>query len=275
MTDNEKLSSKEYWDEILKEANLPLRVNKKQYSPWLINSFFKDFISEDKYKTLLEVGSGSSAWLPFLAEEYNLRVSGLDYSEIGCKICEENLKMQRIIFDEIICEDVFKWDSGKRYDIIISLGVIEHFENPGDILKIISRHLNDNGLIITIVPNLSGISGKLTRIFLPEVYRIHKIISKSYLKELHETAGFECLKNDYTGFFYPMIIPWSVKTNGIFFKKGSFIRKVILKILELKNAVITKILRAAEVRFSSQYFSPFVIYTGKIRAKEKFILTDE
>ena len=265
MTDNKKLSSKEYWDDVLKEANLPLEVNKKQYSPWLINSFFKDFIVEDKVKTLLEVGSGSSAWLPFLAEEYNLRVSGLDYSEIGCKICEENLKMLGINFDEIICEDVFKWDSGKRYDIIISFGVIEHFENPEDILKIICRHLNEDGLIITIVPNLLGISGKLIKTFLPDVYVIHKIISKNHLKELHEKAGYECLKNDYTGFFYPLVIPWSVKTNGLFFKKGSLMRKVALKMLELTNAVCTKILRAAKIRFSSQYFSPFVIFVGKIK----------
>jgi 2-polyprenyl-3-methyl-5-hydroxy-6-metoxy-1,4-benzoquinol methylase len=265
MTDNEKLSSKDYWDDVLRQANLPLLVNKKQYSPWLINSFFRDYITGGNFKTLLEVGSGSSAWLPFLAQEYNLRVSGLDYSEIGCKICEENLKLLGVNYDEIICEDVFKWDSGKKYDIIISFGVIEHFENPGDILKIIRKHLNENGIIITIVPNLLGISGKLTRIFLPDVYLIHKIISKDNLKQLHETAGYDCLKNDYTGFFYPMIIPWSVKTNGIFFKKGSAMRKIILKILELKNALITKILRGAKIHMSSQYFSPFVIFVGRYK----------
>jgi 2-polyprenyl-3-methyl-5-hydroxy-6-metoxy-1,4-benzoquinol methylase len=265
MTDKDKLSSKEYWDDVLKKANLPLIVNKKQYSPWLINTFIEEFINNNQYKTLLEVGSGSSAWLPFLSNEYKLKVSGLDYSEIGCKICEQNLKMLGVNFDEIICEDVFKWENGKKYDIIISFGVIEHFENPGEILKIIHRHLNVNGLIITIVPNLLGISGKLTRIFLPDVYLIHKIISKSYLKDLHETTGFKCLKNDYTGIFYPMIIPWSVKTTGFFFKTGSTRRKIFLKILELVNALITKFLRVLKIRLSSQYFSPFVIFVGRIK----------
>jgi 2-polyprenyl-3-methyl-5-hydroxy-6-metoxy-1,4-benzoquinol methylase len=265
MIGDEKLSSREYWDDILKEVNLPIRVNKKQYSPWLINSFIRDFISAEKYKTLIEVGSGSSSWLPFLAEEYGLNVSGLDYSEIGCRICEENLKILGINFEEIICQDIFKWDSSKKYDIIISFGVIEHFENPGEILKIMHQHLNEGGLIVTIVPNLLGISGKLTKIFLPEVYNIHKIISKGYLEELHETSGYICLKNDYTGFFYPMIIPWGVKTTGILFKKGTTRRKITLKLLELTNAVITKILRAAKVRLSSQYFSPAVIYVGTIK----------
>jgi 2-polyprenyl-3-methyl-5-hydroxy-6-metoxy-1,4-benzoquinol methylase len=269
MASNEKLSTKEYWDDVLREANLPLKVHKKQYSPWLINSFIKDSVLSGRYKSLMEIGSGSSAWLPFLAEEYNLLVSGLDYSEIGCKICEENLKIQGIRFEEIICKDVFKWDSGKKYDIIISFGVIEHFENPEDILKIIHDHLSDDGLIVTIVPNLLGISGKLTKLFLPDVYQIHKIISKESLYKLHSESGFECLKNDYTGFFYPMIIPWSVKTNGIFFKKGSLLRKVVMKILELKNALSTKILRGLKISVSSEYFSPFVIYTGKLKNSEK------
>jgi 2-polyprenyl-3-methyl-5-hydroxy-6-metoxy-1,4-benzoquinol methylase len=265
MADSEKLSSKEYWDNVLKSATLPLQVNKKQYSPWLINSFFREFIVRENYRTLIEVGAGSSAWLPFLAKEYNLRVSGLDYSEPGCRICEENLKILGIDYDEIICQDLFKWHSGNKYDIIISLGVIEHFENPGEILKIFSHHLNENGLIITVVPNLLGISGRLTRIFLPEVHQIHKIISKFLLRELHETSGYETLKNDYTGFFYPMIIPWSVKTDGFFLKKDSTRRKITLKILELINAVVTKALRTFRVSISSRYFSPFVIYAGKIK----------
>jgi 2-polyprenyl-3-methyl-5-hydroxy-6-metoxy-1,4-benzoquinol methylase len=263
MNDKDKLSSKEYWDEVLKKANLPVMVSLKQYSPWLINSFFRKFIQAGNYKTLIEVGSGSSAWLPFLAQEYNLEVSGLDYSETGCKICEENLKMLGINFDEIICEDVLKWDSGKKYDIIISFGVVEHFENPGEILKIMHSHLAENGLIITIVPNLLGISGKLTKYFLPDVYGIHKIISRNYLKKLHEISGYECLKNDYTGFFYPVVIPWSVKTTGFFFKKGSLRRKLTMRIIELINAFITRLLRTTKIRFSSQYFSPFVICIGK------------
>jgi 2-polyprenyl-3-methyl-5-hydroxy-6-metoxy-1,4-benzoquinol methylase len=262
--DSKKLSSREYWDNVLQSASLPLQVNKKQYSPWLINSFFRDIIINENYRTLIEIGAGSSAWLPFLAKEYNLKVSGLDYSEPGCRICEENLKILGIDYDEIIWEDLFKWQSGKKYDITISLGVIEHFENPEDILKILSSHLNQNGLIITVVPNLMGISGRLTRMFLPDVYRIHKLISKDSLRDLHESCGYKTLKNDYAGFFYPLIIPWQVKTDGFLFKKDTARRRVTLKIIELINALITKTLLTFRVNVSSLYFSPFIIYAGKI-----------
>lgn len=265
MDDNKKLSLKEYWDEVLREKKLPFKVKLKQYSPWLINSFFSEIVKNGEFKTLIEVGAGSSAWLPFLSEEYNLKVSGLDYSEIGCKLCEENLRLSEINYDEVICADVLNWRSDRKYDIIISLGVIEHFETPEEILGILHSHLNKNGIVITVIPNLLGISGKLTRRFLPEVYGIHKVISRKQLTEMHENSGYKCIKADYTGFFYPLIIPWANKSDGLFFRKGTVLRKITLKMIELKNMVITKLLRAAKVRKSSEYFSPFIIYVGKIK----------
>jgi 2-polyprenyl-3-methyl-5-hydroxy-6-metoxy-1,4-benzoquinol methylase len=266
MDENKKLSEKEYWDEVLKKKKLPFRVKMKQYSPWLINSFFSEIIKNGKFRTLIEVGAGSSAWLPFLSQEYNLEVSGLDYSEIGCKLCEENLKMSGIKYNEVICSDIFNWQSDKKYDIVISLGVIEHFDNPEEILGILRNHLNQNGILITVVPNFMGLSGKLTRCFLPGVSAIHKVISRKQLTEMHENSGYKCIKADYTGFFYPFVIPWASKSDGILFRKGTLLRNIVLKIIEIKNVFITKLLRAARVSRSSEYFSPFIIYVGKIKS---------
>lgn len=261
-TETDRLSTKDYWDSILGGARLPLSVNRKQYSAWLIDSFFRDFILKGNYRTLLEAGAGSSAWLPYLAKEYHLKVSGIDYSEPGCRICEENLKLQGIDYGEIICADIFNWKDDSKYDIIISLGLIEHFENPGEVLKIAADHLNQSGLIITVIPNLTGLNGTITRLFMPEVYGIHKKISADGLRQLHEETGFRTLKCGYTGLFYPMMIPWQVKKEGFFFREGSRMRKITLKTIELKNALITKVLRFMKLRPSSAYFSPFIIYCG-------------
>ncbi|HOK75614.1 MAG TPA: class I SAM-dependent methyltransferase [Bacteroidales bacterium] len=265
--EEKRLSTKEYWDSILEGARLPLSVNRKQYSAWLIDGFFREYILEGNYRTLLEAGAGSSAWLPYLAREYNLKVSGIDYSEPGCRICEENLKLQGIDYGEIICSDIFRWKDHKKYDIVISLGLIEHFENPGEVLKIAGEHLNPSGMIITVIPNLMGLNGKITRFFMPDVYNIHKKISASELRNLHEERGFRTLNCGYTGMFYPMIIPWQVKKDGFFFREGSRMRKITLKTLEMKNALITKMLRLMRIRPSSAFLSPFIIYCG-IAAQE-------
>ena len=124
MDNVEKLSNIEYWDSVLKNARLPLLVKTKHYSTWLLNNFFAKSIEAGNYKTLMEVGAGSSAWLPFLAKEYNLVVSCLDYSEVGCRLCEENLNIQKIEFQDILNKDLLDWNDHRKYDVLVSFGVI-------------------------------------------------------------------------------------------------------------------------------------------------------
>jgi len=71
-------------------------------------NFIDDIIKSSDYKTFIEIGCGSSGWLPYFAKKYGLLVSGLDYSEVGCRLAEENLKMQNIQYGEIICKDIFE-----------------------------------------------------------------------------------------------------------------------------------------------------------------------
>jgi 2-polyprenyl-3-methyl-5-hydroxy-6-metoxy-1,4-benzoquinol methylase len=261
---NEKLSSKEYWDEVLQNTKLPILVKNSEYGTWLQDVFFEEFISGGNYSTLMEVGAGSSGWLPYLAKKYHLHVSGLDYSEIGCEICKRNLEYQGISYEKVICEDVFNWGSDDTYDIIISFGVIEHFENPERILDICRRHLNKGGLVITVVPNLKGFPGRIVKNFLPEVYKMHQVIDLKQLNSVHQMAGFTEIKSNYTGLVYPLIFPWSSKKDGFFFRESSITRKLTLFFIDLLNLFTIKVLRFFRINPSSEALSPFVIYIGRI-----------
>ena len=242
-----ELSEKSYWNEIHWKMTFPRIVKDKQYPAWVIDSFIEPFI---KGKTLFEMGCGSSAWLPFLAKKYNLLVSGLDYTHIGAFNCKRNLTIQNIKFDEIIEQDVLTWDTDKKYDIIISFGLIEHFEKPETVLFNAYKHLNDGGLIITVIPNLMGLAHQLTHRFIPESSDGYKKINKRILSGLHNSAGFNLLNCGYAGMIYPLLIPWSVR-----FKRLAFVN--------LLNAIITKLFRALKFNPSSEYFSAFIIYVGK------------
>jgi len=264
MGSKEKLSSKEYWNEVLQNTRLPILVKDTEYGTWLQDVFFGKILTDGNYSTLMEVGAGSSGWLPYLAKKYNLFVSGLDYSEVGCEICEKNLQYLEVQYDKIICRDIFNWESDDSYDIIISFGVIEHFDNPEVILRICKKHLSKGGLIITIIPNLNGLAGKIVKLFLPEVYKMHKVINLNQLNSLHQAAGFGKIRSDYTGLIYPLVFPWVSKKDGIFFKENTYIRKMTLYFINLSNVFITKILRLLKVNPSSEILSPFVIYVGSI-----------
>ena len=80
---------------------------------------------------LLEVGCGNSIWLPYFAKQFGFLVSGLDYSEEGCRTSREMLA-EAGVRGMIRCADVFARpdDMRNRYDVIVSVGVVEHFQEP-------------------------------------------------------------------------------------------------------------------------------------------------
>lgn len=253
-----KLSRKEYWDDVLREAKLPRIVDDKAYNYKVTIDFIDAVLKERPQAHLLEIGAGSSAWLPYFHKKYNLPVSGLDYSEIGCKILEENLKLLRVPFEDIINEDIFKWSSDKKYDIIFSYGVIEHFNQPEDILKICLDHLKPGGIIITLIPNLQGIMGLLTKTILPEIFKIHKVISLAELRKMHLELGFTEIKSDYVGTFTLSVIPWT-KSHSVFLHQHNILGKVILKALGGINRISQFIMETLGINKASKSFSPYVV----------------
>lgn len=253
---NEVLSTVEYWDSVLNTVKLP-RVNSPKHHYITMNFLDKVLGSENK-TTFMEIGAGSSGWLPYFARKYGYKVSGLDYSEVGCKIAIKNFELLNIDYDEMICEDIFKWNSKKKYDIIFSYGVVEHFEHPEKIIRICHEHLNTNGIIITLVPNLAGLMGKWTKRFLPDIYAIHKVIVKDELRQLHLDNGFSNIKTDYAGTLSLNVIPW-IRSNHFLFREGSIQRKLSLFLIAVFAKLFGIVDRALNLNLSSKTFSPYLI----------------
>lgn len=252
----DKLSSEEYWDSVLSGAKLP-RVNRHKHY-YITMEFLDSVLSTEGKKTFMEVGAGSSGWLPYFAQKYGYIVSGLDYSDVGCKLARENLRILNLKYDEILCLDLFDWKGDKKYDIIFSYGVIEHFEEPEVVIRIFREHLNNDGVIITLIPNLCGLMGALSKLFVPEIYKIHKVISLEELTELHLKNGFNDIKTNYAGMFLLSVIPWE-RSEHFLFKAGSLQRSLNLFLIKLFNKLITMIDRFLGLQVRSRYFSPYII----------------
>jgi 2-polyprenyl-3-methyl-5-hydroxy-6-metoxy-1,4-benzoquinol methylase len=74
-------------------------------------------------------------------------------------------------------------------DIAVSFGVVEHFRPTEGVLAAIARLVRPNGLVMTLVPNLSGSIGLLTHLINPDVYAKHVPLSSASLRRAHECAG--------------------------------------------------------------------------------------
>ena len=96
-------------------------------------------ISKNNIRTILDVGCGAGA-IPSRQKELfsKIHYTGVDISESAITYCKKNLPF------EFICGDFIKMEISKQYDLIYSLGVIDHVYDIEKfltkILKICKKH---------------------------------------------------------------------------------------------------------------------------------------
>ncbi|HVU99202.1 MAG TPA: class I SAM-dependent methyltransferase [Puia sp.] len=257
---DEKLSSQLYWDQVLEKAQLPRVNTPASYHYSVTMSYVDAEIRRKKYSTFFEVGCGSSGWLPYFAHTYGLTVSGIDYSEVGCRLAEENLRILNIPHDEIICKDLFEKNctGGRTYDIVFSYGVIEHFDHPEDIIRIFSSFLNPGGLMITLVPNLNGLMGRMSRRYIPDIYKIHKVMTREQLRQFHEVNSLKTLKAGYAGTFTLAVMPL-VHSKHWLLRQDTRLGRTGMALFSLIDKVCSKLFRLFRINLPSKAFSPYII----------------
>lgn len=105
-------------------------------------------------KKVLDVGCGTGRF-PYLATKKGAKCLGIDYSKEAIKIAKAKYKHPNLSFQEL---DVTEKLSGK-YDVIVSIGTLEHQDNPLSTLKLFKKHLNRKGKIIITCPNWTNPRG--------------------------------------------------------------------------------------------------------------------
>jgi 2-polyprenyl-3-methyl-5-hydroxy-6-metoxy-1,4-benzoquinol methylase len=194
-----------FWGEFWERRVMPKAVNPRERNPknWVNRRFHEWFTklfgghcSADK--KLLEIGCGNSAWLPYFSREFGFKVSGIDYSPVGCQMARQILKASRVEA-EVICCDLFSPPKNMvgGFDVVMSFGLIEHFEDTASVLRAASAFLKPEGMLISNIPNMIGLIGSLQKILNKPVYDVHKLLDADMLRMMHERAGLEVIDCDY------------------------------------------------------------------------------
>lgn len=160
--------------------------------------------------SLIEIGCARSRWLPYFRQQYGFKIAGLDYSEIGCEQATSILENAGIKGD-IICADLFDPPAVAigQYDILVSFGVVEHFDDTASCLRACARLLKPSGLMLTFIPNMRGAVGWLQRRLSAEVYDVHVPLRAHDLAQAHEAAGLSVSTCDHL-----MFANWGVVNHG-------------------------------------------------------------
>jgi 2-polyprenyl-3-methyl-5-hydroxy-6-metoxy-1,4-benzoquinol methylase len=255
--DNKDLAKKEHWDAVYRSYHVTANWRPSSYEEVCLEHMFNRAIEKHRPKSVLEVGCGNTHWLGYIQQRHGLKIAGLDYSEKGCDMARSNLARQGAT-GTIHCADMFTAtpDDVGTYDMLYSLGVVEHFEDLEHVLANLARFLNPGGLMITEIPNLASFHGALDWVWQPELYYKHKVIRKKELINAHEKAGITLSDAYYLGRFSMNIVNWEVYHRFGFFKHlVPFMRKVAGKTNQI-------MLRRAETGPGSAFLSPFIVFEG-------------
>ena len=137
-----------------------MKGEKKHFTPFVTkgttSTEAKEVIKEMKWKgkRVLDVGCGTGNFAREIAKKDAKYVLGIDYADEAIKIAEKNNKEKNLKFKKL---DVIKLD--EKFDIIVSIGTIEHMDNPIKIIKKLKSCLNKNGKIILTTPNWTNPRG--------------------------------------------------------------------------------------------------------------------
>ena len=119
------------------------------------------------------------------------RLHGIDFSADGCRMAEERLAVAGVAVT-LHQGDIRTLAPPRRYDLVLSCGLIEHFTDPADILRCHARFAVPGGLVAVTVPNFAApVVRYFLRRFHPEVFATHNfaIMSPEALAAALRAAG--------------------------------------------------------------------------------------
>ena len=169
-----------------------------------IARLFHELLPRERTAAVLELGCGASRWLPYLALREGCRVTGVDYEPSAVALTIANMRGAGAE-GAILCRDAFSVgdnvDLAGRFDVVYSMGLLEHFADIGKCLDAAARYLRPRGMILTTVPNLQGVNWALQRFGDLRVLETHVVYDVAHLRECHERTGFVTRAAGYVGFY--------------------------------------------------------------------------
>jgi len=209
-----ELTKKKFWEEFWKNIKLPQTVNYDFNNDRVIAATIKQFIPKTHFKRkMVEIGCAPGKWLVFFNKELGYLVEGYEYLELAAQKTRENLQLNNVNDHQfhIYAGDFTTVKITERFDVVLSLGFIEHFQNFQEILEKHLTILKDGGRLIIGIPNFHGVNYGIQK-FLDRYLR-NKILpnhnltvmKRPTLQDFAQTHNIHLVFNNYIGGFEPAL----------------------------------------------------------------------
>lgn len=225
-----KLTTEEFWDHFWGSIKLPVKPDFNFKNDRVIsNELLSHVKAKSPEQTSLEVGCAPGKWMVFAAEKLGYKSHGVEYVARAADITRKNLEVCNVS-GEVITADFFDYRPEQKFDLVMSYGFIEHFENYEEVFKKHLALVKENGFLVLGLPRFRGLNYFVQSIidpFMERPYLGSHVLPLMELRPFVELADKYNLKKieiGYIGGFEPSLFPIGEVTN---IAKKFFVRVVV------------------------------------------------
>lgn len=241
-----------WWDAYWQGMELPTEVTKADnLLVEALTDVFDHHVPITSESNVLEIGGSSGRYLVYLHRRSGCKVHVLENSPVGCEAARRNFELLgvngEITFGDMLDESIVL----PRMDVVYSLGLIEHFDDPAAVAAAHLRFLKPGGTLVIGAPNLAGINKLLFNRLSPSVFETHDARSA----DPESWVGYELTNRlqpvfkGYIGGFEPTLF-WRVDKDR---KTDVAIALTLKQVGRLLNLPASRFLRRANHRAWSAY----------------------
>jgi SAM-dependent methyltransferase len=203
-----------------------------------------EIVKENQPSSAIELGGFPGYYAIFLKKYFGLGTALFDFY-IHPGVLKEVLKANQLSEKDItvIEGDLFNYQPQKQYDLVLSCGLIEHFNDTKDIIEKHLQFLKPGGTLFITLPNFTGVNGWVQRKFDMSNYEKHNISSMNpqllaaYCKEL----GLKNIEAYYYGKFSVWLENREQQTGLVqaFIKTTWLAGKITTKIIPVESKALS------------------------------------
>lgn len=154
-------TEKTFWEKFWSELKLPSVVDPDFKNDRVIAEALKKHVPHGCQKSVaVEIGCAPGKWLVFLHKEMGYRVEGYEYLKAAADASIRNLELSGAAAGDfnIHAADFLEVEAPEKYDLVLSLGFVEHFTGFEDIMRRHFEIARPGGYVFVGIPRLKGIN---------------------------------------------------------------------------------------------------------------------
>ncbi|WP_374165845.1 class I SAM-dependent methyltransferase [Arcticibacter sp. MXS-1] len=230
-----------YWES---KKGLAFSVNRN----YLFHQHLSAIVEKKQPAEAIELGGFPGYYAIFLKKHFHISSTLLDYF-VHPGILQQVLQANGLTEGDIhvIEADLFNCSTPQQYDLVLSCGLIEHFNDTRDIIQRHVQFVKPGGTLFITLPNFRGVNGWFQKEFDLENYEKHNIASMD--PDLLRSIAVELNLKDVKASYYGGFSVWLENKNSV-----SALTKLFMKSVWFAGKVITK-----TFRFESRALSPYIV----------------